>query len=68
MNRAWENGHGRTEKRRHKRPDFTSKPPHNLIWGRNPVLEWLESGLTIKNITLSSGAGGRIIDDILKRA
>ena len=44
------------------------KTMNNLVWGRNPVLEWLESGLSVKELFLSRDAGGRVIADIIKRA
>lgn len=40
----------------------------NLIWGRKPILEWLNSGLAVKTISLSRDAGGSVISDILKIA
>ena len=36
-----------------------------MIYGRQPVLEWLEFGLPIKQIILSRDAGGKSIHEIL---
>ncbi len=69
MNRKRGKGKGRTEKREHPKARFHSaKVQNNVVWGRNPVLEWLDSGLVIKEILLSHDAGGQTIADILKRA
>ena len=36
-----------------------------MIYGRQPVLEWLEYGLPVRQIILSRDAGGKPIHDIL---
>ncbi len=64
------------EKGERKRENFHGRPSgerfvqkqDNLIWGRNPVLEWLESDLHVQQIFMSRDAGGRTISDIEKIA
>lgn len=69
MNRKRDKGKGRTDKGSNAKPHVhTQKPQHNVVWGRNPVFEWLESGLVTREIFLSRDAGGRTISEILKVA
>ncbi len=63
--RKREKGEGRREKRQGR---FQPSSKQNLIWGRNPVLEWLESELAVKQIYLTRDAGGSVVSDILKIA
>ena len=51
-----------------RRPGGWDKAPADMIWGRKPVLEWLESGLAVKDIMLSRDAGGGAVSNILKIA
>ena len=44
------------------------KQNNDIIYGRQPVLEWLEFGLPIKQLILSQEAGGIPIRDILHLA
>lgn len=42
-----------------------SSSRQNLIWGRQPVLEWLQSDLEVQQMFLTREAGGRVVSDIL---
>lgn len=68
MNEKKEKGQWRPDKGKHGRSHSSAKPQNNLIWGRNPVLEWLNHGLAVQEIILSQDAGGSTISDILKIA
>ncbi len=66
---------GKREKRERRTDNKFFRPAkdqgkilNNLIWGRNPVLEWLEHGLAVQEIILSNDAGGPTIADIIKLA
>ncbi|NMB35014.1 MAG: 23S rRNA (guanosine(2251)-2'-O)-methyltransferase RlmB [Firmicutes bacterium] len=41
---------------------------HDLIWGRHPILEALQSGLPLVKIFLQEGARGSIIDKLKRKA
>ncbi len=45
-----------------------SEKQQNLIYGRNPVLEWLDAGLRIKTIFLSKEAGHKPVRQIVATA
>lgn len=45
-----------------------AKADYELIWGRQPVLEALKSGLSLVRINIHEGAKGSIINEILQKA
>ena len=46
----------------------TEKAEHEMIWGRRPVLEALEGGLSLIKILIYEGARGTIVNDIIQKA
>ncbi|MBN1560691.1 23S rRNA (guanosine(2251)-2'-O)-methyltransferase RlmB [candidate division KSB1 bacterium] len=46
----------------------TESAKANLIWGRQPVWEWLDSGLAVQQLILARDARGKIVDDIVRLA
>jgi 23S rRNA (guanosine2251-2'-O)-methyltransferase len=44
------------------------KAEYEMIWGRQPVLEALKSGLSLVKINVHEGARGSIINEIIQRA
>jgi len=68
MNGRREKWDRRTENKFQRHSKVQGIISNNIIWGRNPVLEWLESGLTTQKILLSREASGQTIAEILKIA
>jgi len=41
---------------------------YNILYGRNPAQEWLDSGLPVRRILLAEDVKGRVVDEIEKQA